>query len=76
MARAGLFAGVAACFQLMARPRPPFVDATRHFLADGAGQRRAARLRVVGAAHPAQGVGDFDCQTGRHLSAVFVEFVN
>src|SRR5689334_2217032 len=76
MARAGPLAGAAAGLQLMAGVGAPFVDAAGHGLADLAGERGAARRRVVGAAHAAEGAVHVDRKAGWHPAAVVVEFVD
>ncbi len=74
MAHTGTFASIAAFIKFPTWGGAPFVDAAGGFLAHFATQRSAARRRVVGAAHAAQGGCEFLAQARGHRAAVRVHF--
>ena len=76
MAHARFVAGLAAGRKLAAGRRAPFINTACGLLAHRAGQRRAARLGVVRAAHAAGVVIDFVRQPCRHAPPVDFRFID
>ena len=72
MAQARTLARIAAFFKLSARGGAPFVNAAGGFVAHFAGERSAARGRVVGATHAAHRGGELLAQARGHRAAVRV----
>ncbi len=66
---------IASGLQFMARRWPPFINAAACFHADLAHQGRAARRRMIRAAHAHRAAADFCTQALRHRAALLFRFL-